>query len=259
MKDGVLMTNGITLDLVNLTKSFGDKTVLQDINATIPAGQFVAIVGKSGCGKSTLLRIIANLENKTTGALLKDGVEQQDFTGVRVMFQEDRLLPWLSVLENVGIGTELKKQWQPLAEQALAQVGLADRATEWPHVLSGGQKQRVALARALSAKPKLLLLDEPLGALDALTRLEMQQLIENLWIDQQYTSLLVTHDVTEAIALADRIILIEDGKIALDLPVQLPRPRSRTHPKFAQLEETLLQHLLKIKQTTDSQVLQAII
>ena len=98
MKDGVLMTNGITLDLVNLTKSFGDKTVLQDINATIPAGQFVAIVGKSGCGKSTLLRIIANLENKTTGALLKDGVEQQDFTGVRVMFQEDRLLPWLSLI-----------------------------------------------------------------------------------------------------------------------------------------------------------------
>ena len=253
------MTNGITLDLVNLTKSFGDKTVLKDINITIPAGQFVAIIGKSGCGKSTLLRIIANLENKTAGKSLKDGVEQQDFSGVRVMFQEDRLLPWLSVLENVGIGTELKKQWQPLAEQALAHVGLADRALEWPHVLSGGQKQRVALARALSAKPKLLLLDEPLGALDALTRLEMQQLIENLWLDQQYTSLLVTHDVTEAIALADRIILIEDGKVALDLAVQLPRPRSRTHPKFTQLEETLLQHLLKIKQTTTNPLLQAIV
>lgn len=252
------MINGISLDFINLAKSFGDKTVLKNINLTIPAGQFVAIVGKSGCGKSTLLRIVANLEQKSSGQLLKNGSEKEGDTDVRVMFQEDRLLPWLSVLENVGIGTELKKNWQPLAKQALAQVGLAERAAEWPHVLSGGQKQRVALARALSAKPKLLLLDEPLGALDALTRLEMQQFIEKLWLDQQYTSLLVTHDVTEAIALADRIILIEDGNIALDLAVQLPRPRSRINPKFAQLEETLLQHLLKTKQSTDSR-LQAIV
>ena len=255
------MTNGINIELLNLTKSFGNKVVLKDINLTIPAGQFVAIIGKSGCGKSTLLRIIANLEQKTGGQSLKDGIDQQDFTGVRVMFQEDRLLPWLSVLENVGIGTQLEKAWQPLAHQALEQVGLNDRANEWPHVLSGGQKQRVALARALSAKPKLLLLDEPLGALDALTRLEMQQLIENLWLSQKYTSLLVTHDVTEAITLADRVILIEDGKVALDLPIQLPRPRSRTHPNFGQLESVLLQHLLKTKQlnSKEEKALQAIV
>ncbi|AMO86349.1 Aliphatic sulfonates import ATP-binding protein SsuB [Solibacillus isronensis B3W22] len=257
------MTNGINIELVNLTKSFGEKQVLKDINLTIPAGQFVAIVGKSGCGKSTLLRIIANLEQKTAGESLKDGIQQEDFSGVRVMFQEDRLLPWLSVLENVGVGTELKKDWQPLALKSLEHVGLKDRAKEWPHVLSGGQKQRVALARALSAQPRLLLLDEPLGALDALTRLEMQNLIEQLWLNQKYTSLLVTHDVAEAIALADRIILIEDGIVALDLPVKLPRPRTRSNPQFAELEEILLQHLLgqqtKTETSNKQKELQAII
>ena len=255
------MTNGINIELVNLTKRFGKNEVLKDINLTIPAGQFVAIVGKSGCGKSTLLRIIANLEQKTDGESLKDGIQQEDFSGVRVMFQEDRLLPWLSVLENVGIGTKLKKAWQPLAIKALEQVGLKDRAKEWPHVLSGGQKQRVALARALSAKPRLLLLDEPLGALDALTRLEMQNLIEELWLNQKYTSLLVTHDVAEAITLADRIILIEDGNVALDLPVKLPRPRTRSNPKFAELEEILLQQLLgqQIETPNKQKTLQAII
>lgn len=255
------MTNGINIELVNLTKSFGEKEVLKDINLTIPAGQFVAIVGKSGCGKSTLLRIIANLEKKTDGESLKDGIQQEDFSGVRVMFQEDRLLPWLSVLENAGVGTELKKDWQPLALKALEQVGLKDRANEWPHVLSGGQKQRVALARALSAKPRLLLLDEPLGALDALTRLEMQNLIEQLWLNQKYTSLLVTHDVAEAITLADRIILIEDGNVALDLPVKLPRPRTRSNPKFAELEEILLQQLLghQIETLNKQKTLQVII
>lgn len=257
------MTNGINIELVNLTKNFGKKEVLKDINLTIPAGQFVAIVGKSGCGKSTLLRIIANLEQKTEGESLKDGIQQEDFSGVRVMFQEDRLLPWLSVLENVGVGTELKKDWQPLALNALEQVGLKDRAKEWPHVLSGGQKQRVALARALSAKPRLLLLDEPLGALDALTRLEMQNLIEELWLYQKYTSLLVTHDVAEAITLTDRIILIEEGNVALDLPVNLPRPRTRSNPEFAELEEILLQHLLGQQTKTETSIkpkeLQAII
>ncbi|MBD8032289.1 MULTISPECIES: ATP-binding cassette domain-containing protein [Solibacillus] len=255
------MTNGINIELVNLTKRFGKNEVLKGINLIIPAGQFVAIVGKSGCGKSTLLRIIANLEQKTDGESLKDGIQQEDFSGVRVMFQEDRLLPWLSVLENVGVGTKLIKNWQPLALKALDQVGLKDRANEWPHVLSGGQKQRVALARALSAKPRLLLLDEPLGALDALTRLEMQNLIEELWLNQKYTSLLVTHDVAEAITLADRIILIEDGNLALDLPVKLPRPRTRSNPKFAELEEILLQHLLgqQNEKSTKPKELQAII
>jgi len=143
------------------------------------------------------------------------------------MFQDARLLPWKRVIDNVGLG--LSGDWRPRAEQALAEVGLAERANEWPAALSGGQKQRVALARALIHQPRLLLLDEPLGALDALTRIEMQQLIERLWLQHGFTVLLVTHDVSEAVAMADRVILIEDGAIGLDLAVDL-LPRASTSP-----------------------------
>jgi sulfonate transport system ATP-binding protein len=136
------------------------------------------------------------------------------------MFQEARLLPWKKIIDNVGLG--LKGNWRPQALEALEAVGLADRANEWPAALSGGQKQRVALARALIHQPRLLLLDEPLGALDALTRIEMQQLIERLWQQHGFTVLLVTHDVSEAVAIADRVILIEDGEVGLDLHVELP-------------------------------------
>jgi sulfonate transport system ATP-binding protein len=158
------------------------------------------------------------------------------------MFQDSRLLPWKRVLNNVGLGLPRAS----LASlKALTQVCLEDRASEWPAVLSGGQRQRVALARALVHDPELLLLDEPLGALDALTRIEMQQLIESLWKERGFTAVLVTHDVQEAIALADRVLLIEDGEITLDERISLPRPRARGNLVFARLEERILARVLK--------------
>lgn len=159
-----------------------------------------------------------------------------------MMFQDARLLPWKTVIDNVGLG--LKSRWRDAALQALAAVGLENRAGEWPAALSGGQKQRVALARALIHRPGLLLLDEPLGALDALTRLEMQALIESLWLDQGFTVLLVTHDVSEAVMMADRVLLIEEGKIGLDLTVDIARPRRRGSSRLAELEETVLNRVM---------------
>jgi sulfonate transport system ATP-binding protein len=158
------------------------------------------------------------------------------------MFKDARLLPWEKVIDNVGLG--LSGHWRPRALEALEAVGLADRANEWPAALSGGQKQRVALARALIHQPRLLLLDEPLGALDALTRIEMQQLIERLWRQHGFTVLLVTHDVNEAIAVADRVILIEDGAVGLDLNVDLARPRVRGSHRLAALESEVLNRVL---------------
>ncbi len=159
-----------------------------------------------------------------------------------MMFQDARLLPWKTVIDNVGLG--LKGNWKAQALQALAAVGLDNRAGEWPAALSGGQKQRVALARALIHRPGLLLLDEPLGALDALTRIEMQDLIVSLWQEHGFTVLLVTHDVSEAVAMADRVLLIEDGRIGLDLTVDLPRPRRIGSARLAELEAEVLERVM---------------
>ncbi|HLO87800.1 MAG TPA: ATP-binding cassette domain-containing protein [Nostocaceae cyanobacterium] len=239
----VATKQGTHLHILDLAKAFGNKTVLNSVNLEIEAGQFVAIVGRSGCGKSTLLRLIAGLETPSYGGVLLDNEPLKSLSSsVKVMFQEPRLLEWKKVIENVGLG--LQNNWQTKAEWALEEVGLKDRAKDWPAVLSGGQRQRVALARALVSQPRLLLLDEPLGALDALTRIEMQRLIEQLWQEQQFTSLLVTHDVEEAVALADRIILIDQGNIALDLPVKLPRPRDRSSEEFINIRETVLEKVL---------------
>lgn len=146
------------------------------------------------------------------------------------------------VIDNVGLG--LKGQWREAAQAALEEVGLADRANDWPSALSGGQKQRVALARALIHRPRLLLLDEPLGALDALTRIEMQGLIERLWQQHDFTVLLVTHDVSEAVTVADRVILIEQGQVGLDLQIDLPRPRRKGSARLAELEAEVLERVL---------------
>ena len=159
------------------------------------------------------------------------------------MFQDSRLLPWRRILPNVMLGLESARITQ--AQKVLAQVGLAERANDWPAMLSGGQRQRVALARALVHDPNLLLLDEPLGSLDALTRIEMQQLIEDLWRSRGFTAMLVTHDVAEAISLADRVILIEGGRVALDEVVNIPRPRTRGSARFATLEERILGRVLQ--------------
>lgn len=237
-------SGGVRLQARNLSKRYGARTVLQNTQLDIAPGEFIAIVGRSGCGKSTLLRLVAGLEAASGGSLQVDG---QAVTGLnpqtRIMFQEARLLPWKRVLDNVLLG--LPESARPRGEEVLAQVGLAERAREWPARLSGGQRQRVALARALVHRPQLLLLDEPLGALDALTRIEMHRLIEGLWQRHRFTALLVTHDVQEAVALADRVVLIEDGRIALDQRIDLARPRSQGDAAFAAIEKRILDRVLQ--------------
>jgi len=240
---------GAAVDARHLSKAYGARQLLVDVDLKIAPGEFIAIVGRSGCGKSTLLRLLAGLEAADDGTIRLDGASRApDEVGfrstTRVMFQDARLLPWKRVLDNVALSLTATNA-EELAHEALAQVGLADRADDWPVVLSGGQRQRVALARALVHAPRLLLLDEPLGALDALTRIEMQRLIESVWQRHGFTALLVTHDVSEAVALADRVLLIEDHRIALDLRVSLPRPRSRGQTGFARQEERLLDRVLQ--------------
>ncbi|MYN06342.1 ATP-binding cassette domain-containing protein [Pseudoduganella aquatica] len=235
---------GVPINISALRKSYGAREVLRGIDLQLKAGEFVAIVGRSGCGKSTLLRALAGLEQADSGSISM-GEGKAD---LRIMFQEARLLPWKPVLENVALGLPHALN---AAAAALSTVGLGERADDWPAALSGGQKQRVALARALVHQPQVLLLDEPLGALDALTRIEMQQLIESLWLSRGFTAVLVTHDVTEAVALADRVLLIEDGAIALDLAIDLPRPRAAARGNgdnaaaFAALEQRILSHVLR--------------
>ena len=237
-------SGGVRLSLHNVGKRYGTRQVLQHTELHIEPGEFVAVVGRSGCGKSTLLRLIAGLEAPSQGALHIDGHAVQGLRqDTRIMFQEARLLPWQRVQDNVALG--LPEAQREAASRVLAQVGLGERLHEWPAKLSGGQRQRVALARALVHQPRLLLLDEPLGALDALTRIEMHALIESLWRQHRFTALLVTHDVQEAVALADRVILIEDGAVALDERIDLPRPRSRGDARVAALEKRILDRVLQ--------------
>ncbi|MDE1184460.1 ATP-binding cassette domain-containing protein [Paraburkholderia sp.] len=235
-------------------KQYGERTVLSDVNLKIARGSFVAIVGRSGCGKSTLLRLVAGLEDVSAGALDKRAADGAPLD-TRIMFQDARLLPWKSVLNNVMLG--LPRSAREDARAVLAEVGLADRANDWPAQLSGGQRQRVALARALVHRPQLLLLDEPLGALDALTRIEMHALIERLWREHRFTALLVTHDVHEAVALGDRILLIEAGRVALDQPVPLARPRARASAGFAALEDHVLRRVLQTAPNDDPHTFEA--
>ena len=234
---------GMAVDARHVVKRFGSREVLHGLNLSLAPGEFVAVVGRSGCGKSTLLRLLAGLEHLTAGAVSLDGKGSAGIhPDVRIMFQDARLLPWRTVLQNVALG--LPNEGRAMALAALAEVGLADRADEWPHKLSGGQRQRVALARALVHQPRLLLLDEPLGALDALTRIEMQCLIERLWQQHGFTVLLVTHDVAEAVTLGDRVVLIDAGSITLDLAIDLPRRRERGTAGFAVLEGQVLHKVL---------------
>lgn len=237
-------SRGVSLTLRGLSKHYGEREVLRQAQLTIEPGQFVAIVGRSGCGKSTLLRLVAGLEKATSGRIAVNDLPLNGLSDdTRIMFQEARLLPWKRVIDNVALG--LPKSQRGAAAKVLASVGLADRQADWPARLSGGQRQRVSLARALVHNPRLLLLDEPLGALDALTRIEMHRLIEGLWQSSGFTALLVTHDVQEAVALADRVILIEDGRIALDEVIDLPRPRQHGDAGFAALEKRILDRVLQ--------------
>lgn len=236
---------GARVVLRNLEKAFGQRAVLRGLDLDIAPGEFITIVGRSGSGKSTLLRILSGLETPTQGAAtIGDGARAGD---VRVVFQEPRLLPWRSVLQNVLIG--MTAQNTRAAEQVLEQVGLGDRLHDYPGVLSGGQRQRVALARALVHEPKVMLLDEPFGALDALTRVDAQRLVERLWSERRFTSILVTHDVEEAVLLGDRVLVFDDGQIVDTLPVDLPRPRRREHPEIGQLTGALLGAILDPERT----------
>ncbi len=228
----------------NLFKQFDGRTVLAGIDLDLGPGEIVAVVGRSGCGKSTLLRLLAGLERASGGDLTLAG---QHLTGLnhaaRLMFQDACLLPWKTVLQNVLLATPEPERLRE-ARKALSRVALLNRADEWPTTLSGGQRQRVALARALASNPPLLFLDEPLGALDALTRLEMQTLLENLWLEKRFGALLITHDVEEAVALGDRVLVMEAGRFTLDIPVDLPRPRDRNGREFIVLKEQALHQLL---------------
>ena len=221
---------------------------LRDISFSVRTGEFVAIVGASGCGKSTLLRLILGLDTDYQGEVRLDGrrVEQPGLDR-GVVFQDHRLLPWLTAEGNVaaalrrsGLAAGDRRR---LVAEHLALVGLENFARAWPAQLSGGMSQRVAIARALVNRPRFLLLDEPLGALDALTRIEMQNLLERVWRQQRFTAVLVTHDVTEAIMLGDRVVLIEDGVIKLEIDVPIERPRRRGSPQVAALEQRILRYL----------------
>jgi sulfonate transport system ATP-binding protein len=233
---------GIRISLRDLDKNFGAVSVLKSLDLEIEPGQFVAIVGKSGCGKSTLLRLLVDLDEPSGGdiAFLDDKGAQRP-ANKRIVFQEPRLLPWASIGDNVAVGLGPRADGRdPRVAEALGAVQLTEKAGEWPARLSGGQRQRAALARALVSKPNFLALDEPLGALDALTRITMQGLVEQVWQEQGFTALFVTHDVSEAVVLADRVIVLDEGHVALDLPIDLPRPRQRGSAEVATLERQLL-------------------
>lgn len=216
-----------------LTRRFGDRTVLDSIDLTIPAGQFVALLGRSGSGKSTLLRALAGLDYDVEGA---GSLRVPAKTSV--VFQDSRLLPWQRVLPNVLYGQPRNRR--AAAAQVLAEVGLAGRERAWPSELSGGEQQRVSLARSLVGEPDLLLADEPFGALDALTRIKMHALLRDLISRHRPTVLLVTHDVDEAVALADRVLVLDEGRLSVDVPVELPGQRDPSLPAFQRIRRTLL-------------------
>jgi sulfonate transport system ATP-binding protein len=207
-------------ELRNVNKWYGDHHVLTDVSVRVARGEIVALIGRSGSGKSTGLRVLAGLSSDHTGDRVVSGAPA-------LAFQEPRLFPWRDVRTNVVYGLTRsaisRTDAQDRADRALADVGLADRAGAWPLTLSGGQAQRVSLARALVAEPELLLLDEPFGALDALTRLSMRALLLDLWHEHGFGVLLVTHDVDEAVALADRVVVLEAGRVIHTLTIDHPR------------------------------------
>ncbi|WP_376739170.1 ABC transporter ATP-binding protein [Azospirillum sp. B4] len=231
--------DGNAVRVRGFTRRFGDVTVLRDLDLDIAPGEFVALLGRSGSGKTTLLRTLAGLDAAPADQVSAPAARA-------VVFQEPRLLPWKRVWRNVTLGLGRGRLKSGLgrveAATALEEVGLGHRVDAWPATLSGGEAQRAALARALVREPRLLLLDEPFAALDALTRIRMHQLVLSLWRAHRPAVLLVTHDVDEAITLADRVLVLADGRLAVEEKVSLPRPRE-TGPEFQALRRRLLGHL----------------
>lgn len=242
---GQLKPQTAAVHVRNLTRSFSSKTILDNVDLDIRVGQFVALLGKSGSGKSTFLKALAGLDYDVQGTGV---LETSD--NLSVVFQDARLLPWRTVIQNVTLGL-VGPDAQSGGLKALQEVGLPGREADWPNQLSGGEQQRVALARSLVRDPALLLADEPFGALDALTRLKMHDLLRELCARHRPTVLLVTHDVDEAISLADRILVLDNGRFVEDLTIDLPAPRDHGDPKFA----TIRRQLLGILGVTDSESL----
>ncbi|MEZ0364635.1 ABC transporter ATP-binding protein [Mycobacterium sp. pUA109] len=226
----------VAVSLSQVAKSFGRKVVLDEIDLTIRSGEFVVLLGPSGTGKTTLLRLLTGLERPDSGEIL---VPAERTT----VYQEPRLIPSKRILANVTIGQRRGKLTKQRGRQALAEVNLVDKEHSWPATLSGGEAQRVALARALVREPELLLLDEPFAALDALTRLQMQDLVGDLVARHRPAVLLVTHDVDEAVRLADRVLILSDGTFRVDADIDLPRPRDRTDPRSLRYRAAFLSEL----------------
>jgi NitT/TauT family transport system ATP-binding protein len=227
----------------------GPLPVLEDIDLDLKPGEFVALLGPSGCGKSTLLRLVAGLEPASRGRLTQDGanIDRPDPSRI-VVFQDPTLFPWRTVRDNVSLGLQARgvlKAQRHRVDDALALVGLTEFADAFPHQLSGGMAQRAALARALVNDPSLLVMDEPLGKLDSLTRLTMQSELVALWQRAGFSALLVTHDVEEALFMAQRVIVLSDrpARIVAELHNPLPYPRHRGDPALATLRHTALRHL----------------
>ncbi|NWF18373.1 ABC transporter ATP-binding protein [Pseudomonas reactans] len=228
-----------------------DLPVLQNIQLDVHPGEFVSIVGASGCGKSTLLRLIVGLEAEYDGDILLDGQRIAATSLERgIVFQDHRLFPWMTVSQNIALA--LKNHKLPQAEkdrlvaEHIARVNLAGFENAYPHQLSGGMAQRAAIARALINKPKVLLLDEPLGALDALTRVHLQRELQRIWVQQRCTVIMVTHDIEEALYLGDRVIVMDahPGRIKHEIRVELPHPRDRASPVLQGYKEQLLEELV---------------
>jgi sulfonate transport system ATP-binding protein len=231
-EDELLADQDIAVAVRGLTRSFGGPAVLDDLHFSIAQGEFVALLGRSGSGKSTLLRTLAGLDPAPPETLVMPAARA-------VVFQEPRLLPWKRVIANVALGLRVPDA-RAKALAALQEVELTHRVNAWPLTLSGGEAQRAALARALVREPKLLLLDEPFASLDALTRMRMQTLVGDLWRAHRPAVLLVTHDVDEALLLADRVMVLKGGKIAIDMNVRLDRPRRHADAHFNALRTELL-------------------
>jgi sulfonate transport system ATP-binding protein len=226
----------LTLDRVGKTYPNGVRA-LDGISLGVAPGEILVVIGGSGCGKSTMLRAISGLDTPTQGRVVFDGIViTEPHEEIGIIFQEPRLLPWLRVADNVGFGLEHypREERRTRVAGALDRVGLTEKARVWPRELSGGQAQRVAIARALVPRPQVLLLDEPFSALDAFTRADLQDQLLDLWADTKPTLVMVTHDVEEAIVLADRIMVMRPhpGRVYEEIPCDLPRPRDRQSAAF---------------------------
>jgi nitrate/nitrite transport system ATP-binding protein len=256
------------LELFKLSKAYGKTTVVRDFNLNIAPGEFVTLIGHSGCGKSTVLSMVAGLTDATNGAMILSGRETNEAGPDRgVVFQSPCLLPWMSAFDNVMLGvnqvyfTASKTERRELVEYYLTVVGLGDSMHKYPGELSQGMRQRVGIARAFALQPKMLLLDEPFGMLDSLTKMELQEVLLDLWRRNKLTTLMVTHDVDEAIFLSDRVVMMTDGPDAevgdiLEIPFERPRVRATilADPRYQVLRNHLLTYLNELSHIRPSHI-----